>query len=251
MKKGLELSLKGLKVFVMTFIMGVIISSVSTVKVKALSSVPQIDTKAKPQVTKNVSNIQCDVQPWKYSSAVPKGMSIGDDVNNGVYYNLKLEAIKRLLEQEPSMKAISSDVTYWANRLSLQTNPAVGRCDFIATYNGGTYYRTIVLNAPKTKSNLIVDTKPWIYANACPKGLSIWDDVNGVMYQDKIIAIKKLLQQEPVMKSVSSDVNYWANRLSLRTDVSTGNGIFVYTTKNGTCYYTVVLNNPIAIKVSK
>lgn len=251
MKKGLELSLKGLKVFIMTFIMGVIISSVSTVKVKALGSVPQIDTKAKPQVTKNVSNVQCDVQPWKYSSAVPKGMSVGDDVNNSVYYKFKLEAIKRLIEQEPSMKAISSDVKYWANRLSLQTNPAVGRCDFIATYNGGAYYRTIVLNAPKKKSDLVLDTKPWMYANACPGGLSMWDDSTSVTYQDKLNAIKKLLQQEPVMKSVSSDVNYWVNRLSLRTDMTTGNGTFVYTTKKGTCYYTVVLNNPIAIKVSK
>jgi hypothetical protein len=250
MKKGLKFSLKGLRLFVMTFIMGVIISSVSTIKVQAFASLPQVDTKAKAQVIKNVDNVPFDVQPWKYSSAVPNGMSIGDKAD-GVYYELKLEAIRSLLEQEPSMKSISSDVNYWADRLSLQTNPAVGRCDFIATYNEGAYYRTIVLNAQMKKSNLTLDTKPWIYNIACPTGMSVWDDLTTPMYQDKVNAIKRLLQQEPVMKSVSSDINYWADRISLRSDVITGNGTFVYTTKDGTCYYTAVLNNPIAIKVTE
>ena|GEM_PF-5926927 len=91
-----------------------------------------------------------------------------------------------------------------------------------------------------TTGNYPYDTNPWVSSLACPGGKSIWDyTTDNITYEQKLDAIYQLLQQQPTMRAKSTDLNYWANRLSLRTDPIVTSAVFVGTRNNHNQYRAV------------
>lgn len=91
-----------------------------------------------------------DIHPWNYSKC-PGGQSIWDDELRPIYYNKKLDALRKLLIQEPTMQSYSE--WSWAEYLSLRTDPSIQSAVFIGTRGGGTYYRdlAVVGNVPNLR----------------------------------------------------------------------------------------------------
>lgn len=78
----------------------------------------------------------------------------GENVNSGVY-SIKIDAIRQLLKQEPSMKAKNADPHWWAKRLSLRNDPRTEGAAFRATREDGSYYQSIILLAePEMRMNV-------------------------------------------------------------------------------------------------
>jgi hypothetical protein len=105
-----------------------------------------------PDVTSSATagSYQYDIHPWDYSKC-PGGASIWDDEDQPTYYNKKLDALRKLIAQEPTMQ--SWDVWSWSPYLSLRTDPSVQSAVFIGTRGGGTYYRdlAVVGNVPNLR----------------------------------------------------------------------------------------------------
>ncbi|MDZ4627216.1 Athe_2463 domain-containing protein [Bacillus cereus] len=94
-----------------------------------------------------------DFRPYDLNSKwLQGGASQWDKENSEDLYSKKIQAIKRLLDQEPSMKYKNANPYYWADRLSLTSDPDAEMAVFIGTRSGGRYYRTLTVKSDKVKN---------------------------------------------------------------------------------------------------
>ncbi|KXY51460.1 hypothetical protein AT268_33865 [Bacillus cereus] len=99
-----------------------------------------------------------DLFPYNLGSKwLPQGPSRWDDSTIGDLFNAKIKAIKRLLDQEPSMKYKNSNPYYWADRLSLTSDPDAEMAVFIGTREGGRKYRTLTVKSDEMKNLRITE----------------------------------------------------------------------------------------------
>ncbi len=105
-----------------------------------------------PDVTSSATpgSYRYDIHPWNYSKC-PGGKSIWDNEEDPENYNQKLDALRKLIAQEPTMQSYSE--WSWAEYLSLRTDPSIQSAVFIGTRGGGTYYRdlAVVGNVPNLR----------------------------------------------------------------------------------------------------
>lgn len=94
--------------------------------------------------------------PWSRSNRFIGEATKWDNSKEINYYPQKLEALRGLIAQEPTMRAKSSNVNYWTQRLSLRSDPIDVSAIFAGTRGNGTWYRTAVLKKP-TKNLRIVE----------------------------------------------------------------------------------------------
>ncbi|MDN7081735.1 hypothetical protein FML83_29690 [Bacillus thuringiensis] len=96
---------------------------------------------------------QWDLRPYDLGSKwLPEGRSPWDKENMEDLYSKKIQAIKRLLDQEPAMKHKNPNPRYWADRLSLISDPDAEMAVFKGTRGGGRYYRTLTVKSDKVKN---------------------------------------------------------------------------------------------------
>ncbi|MFJ8531422.1 hypothetical protein [Bacillus sp. NPDC094106] len=99
-----------------------------------------------------------DLEPYNLGSKwLPGGMSVWDNPYNERLFPKKIEAIERLLDQEPSMKILDPNPYYWADRLSLISDPDEETAVFKGTRQGGRKYRTLTVKSDKPKNLRITD----------------------------------------------------------------------------------------------
>ncbi|OAA87783.1 hypothetical protein WY13_01898 [Clostridium ljungdahlii] len=84
-----------------------------------------------------------DLSPWTYSLACPSGDTKWDNPDDDAYYPVKLDALRKLIQQEPTMNATCAET--WAKYLSLRSDPTMTTAVFVGSIGGGTYYGDLVL----------------------------------------------------------------------------------------------------------
>ncbi|MED0951198.1 hypothetical protein P4T70_24420 [Bacillus mobilis] len=99
-----------------------------------------------------------DLFPYNLGSKwLPDGPSEWDKTDNKDFFAQKINAIKRLLDQEPSMKYKNPNPYYWADRLSLTSDPEAEMAVFNGTREGGRKYRTLTVKSDESKNLRITD----------------------------------------------------------------------------------------------
>ncbi|MBP3917442.1 hypothetical protein [Clostridium sp.] len=98
------------------------------------------------------------------SSTFDKYSTKYDDSSNTELYKIKTKAIKELLQiTSNGMAAVSTDVTYWANRLSLRNDARYDTPIFWGVRNNETTYVEVVGAAPVGLTNDLIMQKISIY----------------------------------------------------------------------------------------
>ncbi|MDX5808782.1 hypothetical protein [Bacillus cereus group sp. BfR-BA-02730] len=99
-----------------------------------------------------------DLFPYNLGSKwLPQGPTVWDVSDNDKYFPKKINAIKKLLEQEPSMRYKNPNPYYWADRLSLTSDPEAEMAVFKGTREGGRKYRTLTVKSDESKNLRITD----------------------------------------------------------------------------------------------
>lgn len=120
---------------------------------------------------RNVANTPFVIDPW-----LPKNRIAHNFVGGGTKFDyakkgtkewqIKYNAVKKLIDERPNYRAVSSNPEYWMRRYSLQNDPSGGRVGiFIAATQYNTYHRMFTAPSPSAIRNLTVTKQRVVDSN--------------------------------------------------------------------------------------
>lgn len=101
-------------------------------------------------------NYGYDITPWIYYNGCNSTASIWDNADDSRNYPMKLDALRKLIQQEDTMKPWSAES--WAPYLSLRSDPFATSAVFVGTRDNGAWYRDLVVKGPVKNLRVVSET---------------------------------------------------------------------------------------------